>query len=140
MTRFRSDDPGVAERRVAGLRVAELRAPYRAMSAGKRARLVAASAALLAGAVVSAAAQAAPQVGYRVALTACPHAGITAPCLTINAADGTVYNITGATPKPPLNGRMIRLRATVSDKLSACLQGTVLDRIRWTPVRQKCAN
>jgi hypothetical protein len=110
------------------------------MSAGKRARLVAASAALLAGALISAAAQAAPQVGYRVALTACPHGGITAPCLTINAADGTVYNITGATPKPPLNGRMIRLRATVSDKLSACLQGTVLDRIRWTPVRQKCAN
>jgi hypothetical protein len=135
MTRFRSDDPGVA-----GLRVAELRAPFRAMSAGKRARLVAASAALLAGALISAAAQAAPQVGYRVALTTCPHAGITAPCLTVNAADGTVYNITGATPKPPLNGRMIRLRATVSDKLSACLQGIVLDRIRWTPVRQKCAN
>jgi hypothetical protein len=110
------------------------------MSAGKRARLVAASAALLAGALISAAAQAAPQVGYRVALTACPHAGITAPCLTINSPDGTVYNITGVTPKPPLNGRMIRLRATVSDKLSACLQGTVLDRIRWTPVRQKCAN
>jgi hypothetical protein len=140
MTRFRSDDPGVAERRVAGLRVAELRAPLRAMSAGKRARLVAASTAMLAGVLISAAAQAAPQVGYRVALTACPHGGITAPCLTINAADGTVYNITGATPKPPLNGRMIRLRATVSDKLSACLQGTVLDRIRWTPVRQKCAN
>jgi hypothetical protein len=140
MTRFRSDDSGVAERRVAGLRVAELRAPLRAMSAGKRARLVAASTAMLAGVLISAAAQAAPQVGYRVALTACPHGGITAPCLTINAADGTVYNITGATPKPPLNGRMIRLRATVSDKLSACLQGTVLDRIRWTPVRQKCAN
>jgi hypothetical protein len=137
MTRFRSDDPGVAELRVA--EPAELR-PYRAMSAGKRAKLVAASAALLAGALISAAAQAAPLVGYRVALTACPHAGTTAPCLTINGADGTVFNITGATPKPPLNGRMIRLRATVSDKLSACLQGIVLDRIRWTPVRQKCTN
>ncbi|HEY6258948.1 MAG TPA: hypothetical protein VIY51_24490 [Xanthobacteraceae bacterium] len=97
-------------------------------------------AALLAGTLSAAAAQAAPQVGERVALTGCPHAGVTAPCLTINAADGTVYNITGATPKPSLNGRMIRLRATVTDKLSACLQGTVLDRIRWTPVRQKCAN
>ena len=60
--------------------------------------------------------------------------------VTINAADGTVYNITAATPRPAFNGRMIRLRATVSDKLSACLQGIVLDRIRWTPVRQKCAN
>ena len=129
MTRFRSDDRRVAERR-----------PYLTMSAGKRANLVSASVVLLAAALISAAAQAAPQVGERVALTACPHAGITAPCLTIAGADGAVYNITGAAPKPPLNGRMIRLRATVSDKLSACLQGTTLDRIRWTPVRQKCAN
>jgi hypothetical protein len=109
------------------------------MSGGKRAKLVP-TCAVLAGALISAAAQAAPPVGYRVALTACPHAGITAPCLTVNGADGSVYNITAATPKPPLNGRMIRLRATVSDKVSACPQGIVLDRIRWTPVRQKCTN
>jgi hypothetical protein len=98
------------------------------------------AAALLAGALISAAAEAAPQVGFRVALTACPHVGVTAPCLTINGPDGSLYNITAATPKPPLNGRMIRLRATVSDKLGACMQGIALDRIRWTPVRQKCTN
>src|ERR1700692_3051058 len=114
--------------------------PDRAMSGGKRAKLVSASVAFLAGALMSAAAPAAPQVGERVALTACPHAGVTAPCLTINETDGTVYNITAATPKPPFNGRMIRLRATVSDKLSACLQGIAVDRIRWTPVRQRCTN
>jgi hypothetical protein len=28
----------------------------------------------------------------------------------INGSDGTVYNITSATPRPPLDGRMIRLR------------------------------
>lgn len=110
------------------------------MGPGPRASMVAASAVILTGALISVAAQAAPPVGYGVALTACPHAGVTAPCMTINGADGTVYNITGATLKPPLNGRMIRLRATVTDKLSACVQGIVLDRIRWTPVRQKCAN
>jgi hypothetical protein len=110
------------------------------MSAAVRGKRVLAIAVLLAGTLIAAAAPMAPQVGERVALTACPHAGITAPCLTVNGADGTLYNITAATPKPPLNGRMIRLRATVSDKLSACLQGTVLDRIRWTPVRQKCTN
>ena len=130
------------------MRVAEMcaaeRRRYRAMSAGTPAKpvskSVSASAALLAGALMSAAAQAAPQLGERVALTACPHAGVTAPCLTITGADGTVYNITGATPKPSFNGRMIRLRGTASDKLSACLQGIVLDRIRWSPVRQKCTN
>lgn len=83
---------------------------------------------------------AAPKVGARISLTACPHSGVTPPCLTISGPDGTLYNITGSTPKPPLNGRMIRLRATVTDKLSACQQGTVLDGVRWTPVRQKCAN
>jgi hypothetical protein len=110
------------------------------MSWGRRLKLVSAGAMLLAGALISAAAQAAPQVGFRVALTACPHAGVTASCLTINGPDGSLYNITAAAPRPPLNGRMIRLRATVSEKLSACMQGIALDRIRWTPVRQKCTN
>jgi hypothetical protein len=109
------------------------------MTSGLRAKLVRAGAVMLA-AMLAVAAQAAPQVGERIALTACPHAGVTAPCLTISGADGTVYNITGATAKPPLDGRMIRLRATVSDKLSACLQGIGLERIRWTPVRQRCTN
>jgi hypothetical protein len=129
MTRFRSDVP------CAGDCAAELRA-----AAPHRCRLASVGVALLAGVLISAAAQAAPQVGFRVALMACPHAGVTASCLTINGPDGSLYNITAANPKPPLNGRMIRLRATVSDKLSACMQGIVLDRIRWTPVRQKCTN
>jgi hypothetical protein len=137
MTRFRSDELGSGELGCDERGAVEL-VRGRPMS-GARGKLVAAGA-VLAGLLIAAAVQAAPQVGERVALTACPHAGVTAPCLTINAADGTVYNITAATPKPPINGRMIRLRATVSDKLSACLQGLVLDRIRWTPVRQKCAN
>jgi hypothetical protein len=89
--------------------------------------------------VLTSRASAAPRVGERVAFTACPYAGVTAPCLMINAADGTTYNVSSAAPKPP-SGRMIRLRATVSDKLSACNQGIVLDRIRWTPIRQKCSN
>jgi hypothetical protein len=140
MTRFRSDVRCGPELRAAALRA------NRAVTAGRGGAKPASASALLLAAVllaavlISAAAQAAPQVGERVALTACPHAGITAPCPTINGADGAVYNIAGATAKPPLNGRMIRLRGTVSDKLSTCLQGTVLDRIRWTPVRQKCSN
>jgi hypothetical protein len=133
MTTFRSDGRPVAALRDAGR-------PHPSANAARYATSVAARALLLAVVLLPAATRAAPQVGDRIALTACPHPGVTAPCLTIAGADGTVYNITGATPKPPLNGRMIRLRATVSDKLSACLQGRVLDRIRWTPVRQKCTN
>ncbi len=82
----------------------------------------------------------APKRGDRVSATACPFAGVTANCLMIRAADGTVYNITAATPRPRVGERMIRLRGTVSDKVSICGQGIALDRIRWTRTRQRCAN
>jgi hypothetical protein len=134
MTRFRSDAPGAAGLRPDGTKSRGVWSGLFSVAWCTVARSA------VAWALISFSAQAAPQAGERVALTACPHAGITAPCLIITGADGTLYNITGAAQKPPLNGRMIRLRATVSDKLSACLQGIVLDRIRWTPVRQKCTN
>lgn len=78
--------------------------------------------------------------GERITLTACPYPGVVATCLMLNGADGTVYNITGASPKPRLIGRMIRLRGAITDKLSICSQGITLDRIRWTRSRQKCPN
>jgi hypothetical protein len=85
-------------------------------------------------------ATAAPRPGERVVVMACPYRGAVSSCLMLNAADGTVYNITGASPKPRLIDRMIRLRGAVTDKASMCGQGVVLDRIRWTRVRQKCPN
>ena len=72
-------------------------------------------------------------------MQACARSGAEANCLVITGADGTVYNITSANPKPPLDV-MIQLRGTVTDKLSACNQGLVLDNINWTPTQQKCAN
>ncbi len=85
-------------------------------------------------------AQAAPKRGDRISVTACPIPGATAACMMIRAADGTVYNITAASPNPRPSGRMIRLRGTVTDKASLCGQGVVLERIRWTRTRQRCAN
>lgn len=90
--------------------------------------------------IAASAAQAAPKAGARISVVACPYAGVTANCLVIKAADGTVYNITGMTPKPRPSGRMIWLRGTVTNKLSMCNEGIVLDRIRWTRTRQKCPN
>ena len=57
----------------------------------------------------------------------------------ITGEDGSVYNITGANPKPPLDVK-IQLRGTVTDKLSACNQGLVLENITWTPTQEKCGN
>jgi hypothetical protein len=83
---------------------------------------------------------AAPSVGQRVSVSGCAFAGVTASCLMIKGADGTVYNITGVSPRPRMLDRMIRVRGTVSDKMSICNQGIVLDRIRWSRTRQQCRN
>jgi len=76
----------------------------------------------------------------RVTTAGCPYPGVTANCLMIKAANGTVYNITAIAPRPRQSGRMIRVRGTVTDKMSACGEGIVLDRIRWTRTRQLCPN
>jgi hypothetical protein len=76
----------------------------------------------------------------RVSITGCPYPGVTGSCLMVKAANGTVYNISSASPRPRLSGRMIRVRGSITDQLSACGQGFVLDRIRWTRTRQRCPN
>jgi hypothetical protein len=105
-----------------------------------RAERIAAGAALVAAALASLPAQAAPKPDQRVTITGCPYAGVTANCLMIKGADGTVYNITGVSPKPRLIDRVIRLRGAITDKVSMCNQGVVLERIRWTRTRQKCSS
>jgi hypothetical protein len=90
--------------------------------------------------VLSSVAQSAPKVGEPVTVTACVYAGVGPGCLMLRGADGAVYNITGAKPRPPVGGSMIRLRGTVTDNLSMCAQGIVLDRIEWTVTKQKCPN
>jgi hypothetical protein len=82
-------------------------------------------------------AEAAPKVGEAVTVTACAYPGVTGLCLMINGPDGAVYNITGANPRPPLDAA-VRLRGTLTDKLSICGQGRVLDAISWSAMKQKC--
>ena len=74
-----------------------------------------------------------------MSVLACARAGVEAKCLVITGADGSVYNITSANPKPPLDVK-IQLRGTVTDKLSACNQGLVVENITWTPTQEKCGN
>ncbi len=93
-----------------------------------------------AAAALPAGAQAAAKVGERISITACVYPGVTANCLMVNGADGTIYDITRVTPRPRSMRRMIWLRGTVTDRPGICNQGIVLDRIRWTRTRQKCPN
>ncbi len=90
-------------------------------------------------AVLLAATAAMSAPGDNVSVQACARAGVEASCMVITGEDGSVYNITSASPKPPFDVK-IQLRGTVTDKLSACNQGLVLDNITWTPTQVKCGN
>jgi hypothetical protein len=92
------------------------------------------SAALLACALTGpAAAQ-----GKKVTVTGCPYPGVLATCVMIKDKDGTVYNITGANPKPPFNDVAIIVTGTVAQKFSICNQGTILDDIKWDRSKMRC--
>jgi len=76
----------------------------------------------------------------RVTVTGCAYAGVTATCLMIKGPTGPVYNISAIAPRPRQSGRAIRVRGSVTDKMSVCGEGIVLERIRWTRTRQSCPN
>ena len=97
----------------------------------------AAAALLFATLLLPGTASAAP--GDTVSVLACARAGVEAKCLVITAADGRLYNITSANPRPPLDVR-IQLRGTETDKVSFCNQGLVVENITWTATQEKCGN
>jgi hypothetical protein len=71
-----------------------------------------------------------------VSVTGCATKGVPEFCTMIKGPKGANYNISGANPTPPI-GKKIRLKGTVADKMSPC-GGTVLDDIKWMPVRGAC--
>ncbi len=76
--------------------------------------------------------------GKKVTITGCPYPGVESTCLMIKDKDGTVYNITGAHPKPAPYDVAIILTGTVAQKLSLCMQGIVLDDIKWDRTKMRC--
>ncbi|MPZ39367.1 MAG: hypothetical protein GEU95_15185 [Rhizobiales bacterium] len=103
-------------------------------------RQTAVAAVLCAALLVSLPARAETKRQERVSVTGCPYAGVTANCLMIKGPGDTVYNISSIRPRPRQSGRMIRVRGSVTDKMSICGEGVVLERIRWTRRRQRCPN
>jgi len=100
---------------------------------------VAAGFAVLCAALWSSGALAEAKRQERVTVTGCVYAGVTGTCLMIKGPNGPVYNITAIAPRPRSSG-MIRVRGSVTDKMSVCGEGIVLERIRWTRTRQSCPN
>jgi hypothetical protein len=101
---------------------------------------IAAAALLIAMIMTSWVSQAEPKRGERVSITGCTYQGTSARCLMMRGKDGSRYNISAVSPRPRQSNRMIRVRGAVSDKLSDCGEGIVLERIRWTRTRQHCPN
>jgi hypothetical protein len=85
-------------------------------------------------------AAAAPATGHRVNIRGCAYAGVTARCLMIKGDDGTVYDISALALKPRSLTRVLHVRGTVSDKASVCMEGIVLERIRWSRTLRACAH
>lgn len=80
-----------------------------------------------------------PKVGTTVKALACPMTGVEGGCLVIKGQDGNTYNISSAKPRPRPNYLVVRLTGRVTNKVSTCGQGAVLDSIKWSYTRQKCS-
>ena len=71
-----------------------------------------------------------------VTVTGCATKGTPEFCTMIKGPKGANYNISSANPSAPI-GKKIRLKGTVTDKMSPC-SGTVLDDIKWAPIKGGC--
>lgn len=71
-----------------------------------------------------------------VTVTGCATKGTPEFCTMIKGPKGANYNISGASPSAPI-GKKIRLKGTVTDKMSPC-SGTVLDDVKWVELKGKC--
>jgi hypothetical protein len=96
---------------------------------------------LAAGAFLGLAACTAPPSGQApdtVTVEGCPVPGVEAGCLMLRAPDGQIYDITGTTPAPTLDGRTVRLTGRPSDEMNVCMQGIRLAGITWTYTDPPC--
>ncbi|MGE0242142.1 MAG: hypothetical protein AB7S59_25740 [Parvibaculaceae bacterium] len=75
------------------------------------------------------AAMASSAFAEEVTLSGCAAAGVEASCIILKAGDKT-YDITAAQPAP-VPGTYGRVKGTLTDKLSICQQGPVIDPATW---------
>ena len=74
-------------------------------------------------------AMAMPAFAEDISASGCAAAGVEANCLVLKSGDKT-YNITAAQPTP-VPGTYGTVKGTLSDKMSSCQQGQILDPAIW---------
>ncbi len=76
--------------------------------------------------------------GQRVRLAGCVSGAVETGCVVLWDRTGSVgYNITSAQPRPD-PGRAINVTGVVSNQMSFCMQGPVLEQIKWSYTKGRC--
>lgn len=70
-----------------------------------------------------------PAFAEEISVSGCAAAGVEANCLVLKSGDKT-YNITAAQPTP-VPGTYGTVKGTLSDKMSTCQQGQIVDPAIW---------
>ena len=78
--------------------------------------------------------------GTRVVVDGCVTKGVEPGCLIVHERSSTfTYNISAAKPKPdPANKFAVHVTGVVSDRVSFCMQGPVLEKITLAYTKTKC--
>jgi hypothetical protein len=78
--------------------------------------------------------------GELVGVLGCVHPGLIPGCSFIrDNATSQPYQINAASPRPdPARRLVIRLRGTVSSRVDMCMEGPILENIRWSYTRMRC--
>lgn len=90
-------------------------------------------------ACVAAVVGAAPAFAQEIRATGCLMPGVESGCMILKASDGTLYNVTSASPKPDIAQRLaISVIAKKFDGATTCMQGTALTDIHWAYTKMRC--
>lgn len=71
-----------------------------------------------------------PALAEEISVSGCAAAGVEASCLILKAQDGKTYDITAARPVPE-PGTYGKVTGTLTDRMSICQQGPVVDPAQW---------
>lgn len=71
-----------------------------------------------------------PALAEEISVSGCAASGVEANCLILKAEDGKTYDITAAQPAPE-PGTYGKVTGTLSDRMSICQQGPVVDPAQW---------
>ncbi len=80
-----------------------------------------------------------PPPGAQISVLGCPIPGAEYRCTGLRAADGGMFDISSADPRPdPRGPYAIELTGRVSQRMSYCQQGVILEDVQWRTTHLRC--